>query len=245
MRKKTAPAARISHAPDVTPSRPLRSYDLAAAWYDRGAHLYSGGAIAASKAAQLDAIAAGDRVLYLGVGTGAEAAAACERGAVVTAVDTSAKMLDRLRERPHGAGAELILGDALAHRRPNFYDAVAANYFLNLFPPDAMRAALRHAVALTKPGGRLLIADLAPPRGGVLNRAVNGLYSKAAMSAFRALRLCAWHPNYDYAAECRALGLTIEREAFWRPFGLGPELFTTVVARKAGRYDDRTLADEL
>lgn len=218
----------------MTPSRPLRNYDLVAGVYDLGSHLYSGGAIGASKRAQLEHVVAGERVLYLGAGSGEDAVGACERGALVTAVDTSPQMLARLRAAldARGVDAELILGDALGLRRPGFYDAVAANYFLNLFEPTAMRTALRQAAALTKPGGQLWIADLAPPRGGAVGRAVNHLYSKAAMAVFRSLRLCAWHPNYDYAAECRALGLTIERETLWRPCGCGPALFTTVIARK-------------
>ncbi|MFH5803619.1 class I SAM-dependent methyltransferase [Alienimonas sp. DA493] len=179
----------------------------------------------------------GDRALYLGVGTGAEAAAACAQGAKVTAIDRSPRMLARLRRRldRRGLEAELILGDALAHRRTGRYDLVAAHYFLNLFEPEPMRAALRHAASLLRPGGRLTIADLAPPRGGRLERLANFAYSKAAMAAFRSLRLVPWHPNYDYAAECRAVGLRPAGEIPFRWLGVGPAFFQTVVARTPGR----------
>ncbi len=217
----------------ATPARPLRSYDLVAGLYDLGAHLYSGGAIAASKRALPGRLEPGQRALFLGVGTGADAVCACERGAIVTAVDRSPRMLRRLHARlgRRGLEAELICGDALAHDRPASYDAVAAHYFLNLFPPEAMRAALRRAASLVRPGGLLAIADLAPPRGGGGNRALNHLYSKPAMAAFRALRLCAWHPNYDYAAECRALGLTVEAVLPHRIARRGPALFETTLVR--------------
>ncbi|QDT14577.1 class I SAM-dependent methyltransferase [Alienimonas californiensis] len=234
------PAAPQRPAPQ-RPARPLRNYDLVAGVYDLGCHVYSGGAIAASKRAHLRFVSAGDRVLYLGVGTGAEAVEACANGAAVTAVDLSPKMLARLRRRldARGLDAELILGDALAHRRSGQYDAVVAHYFFNLFEPEAMRAALRQAAALLRPGGRLIVADLAPPRGGRLRRLLNHAYSKAATAAFLALRLAPWRPNYHYAAECRAVGLQAEGTIPFRWAGAGPIFFETVVARRPDRPPTR------
>lgn len=227
----------MSGRPAVGPR--LRSYDAVAGVYDAGSHLYSGGAIAASKRTLLGLLASGDRVCFLGVGTGAEAAAACGRGATVTAVDRSPKMLAALRRRlPAGAAADLHLADALdpagPHARPGGYDVVAAHYFLNLFAPDVMPAALRRAADLVRPGGALVIADLAPVRGGAVGRAAQRAYAGAATAAFRAAGLCAWHAPYDYAAACRDAGLTVHRVVPHRVAGVGPAWFETTVARRPG-----------
>ncbi|MEM9702567.1 MAG: methyltransferase domain-containing protein, partial [Planctomycetota bacterium] len=132
-----------------------------------GSHLYSGGAIAASKRVAIERIAAGDRALFLGVGTGGEVVDACRRGAKTTCIDRSPAMLRRLQKRLDRAGCEatLICGDALAHSAAGGYDVVAAHYFLNLFRRKEMRAALRQAASLLRPGGTLTIADLAPLTG--------------------------------------------------------------------------------
>ena len=49
------------------------SYDAVALLYDELAELYSLGRIRRSKEVQLESIAKGDRVLYVGVGRGADA----------------------------------------------------------------------------------------------------------------------------------------------------------------------------
>ena len=222
-------------AADPPPAgRPLRSYDLVADTYEFSSALFSGGKIGRSKAAQLPHIKPGDRVLYLGVGAGEDAVPAVKKGAEVTCIDLSAGMIDRLRKKldAEGLSADLIVGDAFAHDRPGRYDAVAANYFLNVFKPDGMRAMLRHCVELTKPGGLILIADVSPPRGNAAARAFNRVYAKSAMIPFWLLRLVPWHGNYDYAAECRAAGLEVLEEVPFRFAKVGPVTFHTVVARK-------------
>ena len=215
-------------------SRPLRSYDLVAGTYETSSRVFSAGKIPASKAAQLPHIEPGDRVLYLGVGAGEDAVPACEKGADVTCVDLSAGMIARLRRKLEAKGleAELLVADAFTLDRPEAYDAVAANYFLNVFRPEEMRRMLRHAAGMVKPGGLFLIADVARPRGNAASRAFNGLYSGAAMSVFWSLGLVPWHENYDYAAELTALGYTIEENPTFRFAKVGPVVFETIVARK-------------
>ena len=214
--------------------RPLRSYDRISGTYELSSRLFSGGKIPASKAAQLPHLKPGDDVLYLGVGAGEDAAAAAALGANVACVDLSRGMLDKLERRLKKAGrsAELICDDAFALDRPERYDAVAANYFLNVFERDGMRKMLRHAISLVKPGGLLMIADVSPPRGNPASRAFNTVYSSTAMLAFWALRLVPWHENYDYATFCREEGLEIVEETPFRFAGVGPVVFHTLVARK-------------
>ena len=214
--------------------RTLRSYDRISGTYELASRAFSGGKIPASKMAQLPFIKAGDRTLYLGVGAGEDAVPAAAKGAEVTCVDLSAGMLDKLRKKldAEGLTAELVCADAFTLDRPGEYDAVAANYFLNVFRPAEMRRMLAHAVALVKPGGVLMIADVSPPRGNVASRAFNNVYSGAAMAAFWALRLVPWHGNYDYAALCREAGLDVVEEKPFRFAKYGPVVFHTVIARK-------------
>ena len=214
--------------------RPLRSYDLVANSYEFTSRVFSAGGIPASKHAQLPHIGPGDRVLYLGVGSGEDAFAAAKKGAAVTCVDTSPAMLARLRRRLERAdlSAELLCEDAFELHRPGEYDAVAANYFLNVFRRDGMRRMLRHALTFLKPGGKFLIADVAPAEGNVVARAVNLAYLKSAMASFWALRLVPWHENYDYTAELEAAGLTVTERHGFRLAGVGPVVYQTLIAER-------------
>ena len=220
-------------------SAPLRSYDRVAGTYEFASRVFSGGKIPASKDAELEYLTPGDAVLYLGAGAGEDAVPAVRKGCRVTCIDLSAGMVDRLRRKLNSEGLadrdpapELIVGDAFEHDRPGHYDAVCANYFLNVFKRDGMRAMLRHAVSLLKPGGLLLIADVSPPRGSLPARAFNRVYAKTAMVPFWLARLVPWHENYDYAAVCRGEGLEVVAEVPFRFAKVGPVTFHTVVARK-------------
>lgn len=207
-----------------------RNYDAVARIYEELAHVYSLGLIRKAKLVELRYLAPGDRVLYLGVGSGEDAAAAARAGAKVTAIDLSARMVARLRARlsRRGLDAELIAGDALQHRPAEPYDAVCGNYFFNLFNKHDMPVVLRHAASLVKPGGRLMIADMAPPKG--FGGALSWLYLKFGLTFFWALRLASQHPIYDYAAYGRAEGLEVEAIHDFGAAGL--TLYRTVILRR-------------
>lgn len=211
------------------------NYDLIAPLYDGLAQAFSFGAIRASKLAQLAFIRPGDRVLYLGVDGGEEAARAAARGAIVTCVDLSQRMLDRVQRRleRRNAPAELIVGDALDHQRINHYDVVAGNFFFNLFPATVMPRFLDHAATLVKPGGLLLIADFSMPTGSLPARLFHAIYAKAAMAVFWLGGLVAWHPTYDYSAHFSRLGLVEMHRQNFRLFRGGPIVFCMLGARKA------------
>jgi len=93
------------------------SYGPVAGFYDWLAAFYSRGQIGASKRGQLEVIESGDRVLYAGVGRGADALMAARFGAHVTGVDLAPEMLERLAKQfaREDLEAELICGgDAAA-----------------------------------------------------------------------------------------------------------------------------------
>jgi len=217
----------------VDPARP--SYERVAWCYEPIASLYSGGAIAAAKASQIAALRSGDRVIYVGVGCGEDAVLAARAGAKVTGLDVSRRMLARTHARLQrmGVEAELRCESLFDHSPRAAYDSVCANFVLNLFPEALMRTALATLVGWLRPGGRLFIADFAPPRGGVASQLLARAYYRPVNVAAWALRLCSLHPLYDYAERIESLGLSLERRDRFRVFARGPAWFESLAAAKA------------
>src|SRR5262245_41087141 len=83
--------------------------------------------------ASLAAARGGDRVLELGVGTGRLALPLAARGLLVTGIDASPAMLDRLLAKPGAARVEAVLGDMAELPVPGRYTVVFAafNTFFN------------------------------------------------------------------------------------------------------------------
>ncbi len=151
-----------------------RRYALAARWYDQ-----LSGERAVYRLPRLAgirdlALQPGDRVLDVGCGTGLNlpllAPAVGPSGAVV-GLDASAAMLDRARRRVRAAGwthVHLLEGDAarldlvLDPDEPPF-DAVLFTYALSIF--DGWQEAFDQAVGRLRPGGRVVVVDLALPTG--------------------------------------------------------------------------------
>jgi demethylmenaquinone methyltransferase/2-methoxy-6-polyprenyl-1,4-benzoquinol methylase len=210
-------------------------YGSIAAIYDGLADLYSLGRIAASKRGQLSEIEPGDRVLYAGVGRGEDAVAAAARGAHVTAIDLAPRMLARVARRLEQAGlaAELVEGDVAQHAPAEPYDVVVANYFLNLFEIARAREMLVHLAGLVRPGGKLLLTDFAPARGGALARAITGLYYRVANWIAWLFGFCALHPIPEHVRLIESVGLRVERiERYPVLFGENPA-YVAITARRA------------
>ena len=169
--------SRESAAREAKVARPAdrrRSYEIVAPFYEELARMLSLGRIGAAKRSQLDAFAPGTRVLYAGVGSGEDAEQAVRFGLDVVALDLSPRMLARLRGRlgDRAGDVRFHCEDFLAHRGGP-YDALALNFFLNVFDAFEVERVLDHALALLGPsGGRIAIADFAPPRNA-LERAAN------------------------------------------------------------------------
>jgi ubiquinone/menaquinone biosynthesis C-methylase UbiE len=210
------------------------NYDRAAWFYELSAAIFSAGKIRASKKYGVAQLAAGDRVLFLGVGSGEDAVMAASKGARVTCIDLSQKMLDmldrKLRER--GLSAEIVRDNAFDHNRLEHYDAVVANYFLNIFLLKDMRRMLKHAAGLVKPGGKFLIADVAQAQGNPIARLFNIVYLKMAMFSFWLLGLVPLHRNYDYTQTFPEAQLKLDHVRYFRFLRYGPVLFQTLVATK-------------
>ena len=210
------------------------NYDRAAWFYEKAAKIYSTNQIRASKRFQLNYIEPGDKVLYLGAGTGEDAIMAARHGAEVTCIDISQSMLDKVRHKleRESLSAELICQNAFEHDRVAHYDVVASNYFLNVFRRQGMIKMLDFTATLVKPGGKYLVADVARSQGNLLAQAFNIFYLKLAMLAYWAIGLVSFHENYDYCKFFPDAGLETEHVEFFRFAKVGPVLFQTIVSRR-------------
>jgi len=190
-----------------------RSYEIVAPFYEELARVLSLGRIGRAKLSQLEHFAPGASVLYAGVGSGEDARAAVEAGFDVTAIDLSPRMLGRLQARlgPRAAKATLCCEDFRSHAGGP-YDAIALNFFLNVFGTLEVDRVLDHALGLLAPsGGRIAIADFAPPRTRG-ERILFELHYRPLLWAAFSLGLAALHPIHDYRTHLAERGARVVAE---------------------------------
>lgn len=220
-----------------------RSYEWISSQYDWTIALCTGGQNLRTRLAQLDDLAPGDRVLYVGVGSGEDALEAARRGIRVTCLDLSSSMIEKARQRFQRAGltADFVCADLMRYAPEQPFDAVACNFFLNIFSRPVMKEALTRAASLVRPGGKLLIADFAPAQGNPFLYAAHRIYYRVANVAYWMMGLCALHSIYIYADEYPRLGLTLKKTDRFRVFGRGPWFFQTTTAVKDRWLDAQVL----
>lgn len=111
------------------------------------------------------------RVLEIGSGTGRVTAFLARRGAQVTGLEPSARMIGRARERAEREGLSLdfVQGDAGSFALPERFGLILApfNALMHLYTPAEQLAALRNIRAHLAPGGTFAF-DLYLPRFGAL-----------------------------------------------------------------------------
>ena len=116
-------------------------------------------------AVELLANLAGDgRVLELGIGTGRLALPLAERGVRVVGLDSSAAMLERLRDKPGSDLIEVHHGDMATDVPPGPFSVVfvAVNTLFNLTTDRAQRSCAAAVAAQLAPGGRFVIEAFVP-----------------------------------------------------------------------------------
>lgn len=216
--------------------RRIKDYDPVAWLYDLVAHVGSGGAIRASKHSQLAHLQPGDRVLFAGSGTGADAVAAARRGCLVTCVDASRRMLLRTaaRARRHGMAVECVHADVRTHEPRAPFDAVCANHLLNVFAADEARPLLARLARWVHPGGLVLVADFAPARG--VRDSMLHVHWAITVAIGATLRLCDLHRQHDYTTWIAAAGLSAVEQRRHAVLGRLP-VYQSLVLRRAGTHE--------
>lgn len=137
----------------------------------------------------------GQRILDLAAGTGTSSAALAEHGAYVVASDISLGMLAQgRRQQP---GLDFVAGDALALPFPaDTFDAVTISYGLRNV--ERTLDALREMHRVTKPGGRLVIAEFSTP----VNKVFRHVYNEYLVAALPRIAKLSSNPvAYGYLAE--------------------------------------------
>lgn len=138
---------------------------------------------------------AGERVLDLAAGTGTSSVPFVSAGAQVVATDLSFGML-KVGKQNH---PELTLINGDAHNLPfadDTFDALTISYGLRNVSDTT--AALREMWRVTKPGGRLVVAEFSTPT----NPAFRRLYQQVALRALPVAARVSSNPvAYGYLAE--------------------------------------------
>lgn len=172
-------------------------FDGVARRYDLFNTVLSLGQVYRWRRATVDAVdpRSGQRVLDLAAGTGTSSAALAETGAYVVASDISLGML--MQGRRQQPQLDFVAGDALALPFPDdTFDAVSISYGLRNV--EDTEAALREMLRVTRPGGRVVIAEFSTPS----NRAFRHIYTDYLMAALPRIAKLSSNPvAYGYLAE--------------------------------------------
>lgn len=143
-------------------------YNKISRYYDSLFNIVSLGKIPKIKKWILEKINAGDQILEIGCGSGWLACQCAMKGAIVTAIDTSNKMLDLAKKR---AKKKLVYGniqfikmDFLYQFNPKMikttFDKIIFCFFLDIFPDNLkVFQLIKNAQYLLKDNGQLIIAD--------------------------------------------------------------------------------------
>jgi len=139
-------------------------------------------------------LAAGERVLDLGCGTGNAALLAAERGARVTGVDPAGRLLDVARARAESEGRHVTfqLGHAASLPTGDATIDVVLSVFGIVFAPDAVAAAAELARVLT-PSGRVALSAWVPSGTIFEMNTAAGDAVRQAIAAPAAPPPFAWH----------------------------------------------------
>jgi demethylmenaquinone methyltransferase/2-methoxy-6-polyprenyl-1,4-benzoquinol methylase len=149
----------------LSPEGVRRMFDRIAPVYDTMNRVMTAGLDRRWRTVTLDAtVRSGDRVLDACCGTGDLAIGARRRGAQVTGLDFSPRMLERARRKD--GGVEWVQGDALALPfADGSFDAATVGFGVRNVAD--LEGGLRELRRVLRPGGRLGILEITTPRGAL------------------------------------------------------------------------------
>jgi ubiquinone/menaquinone biosynthesis C-methylase UbiE len=139
--------------------------------YDFGIRLLTLGEAGRAYDRLAEHVQAGQHVLDIGCGTGALTLRAARRGATAKGIDVNTQMLEIAQQRVDEAGlADMVelceMGvTELDGEADRSYDAVTSGLCFSELTEGERVYALKEAYRVLKPGGLLLVADEAVPRG--------------------------------------------------------------------------------
>ncbi|NLW13552.1 MAG: demethylmenaquinone methyltransferase [Trueperella sp.] len=155
---------------EKNPHQVARMFDQVSEKYDITNGILTGGLIRVWRTAAREAIAPrpGLKVLDIAAGTGSSAACYAEYGADVIASDFSEGMIAKGRARY--PDLKFVQADAMdLPFEDNSFDVTTISYGLrNVKDPDK---ALREMFRVTKPGGRLVVAEFSRPKNRLFQMA--------------------------------------------------------------------------
>jgi ubiquinone/menaquinone biosynthesis C-methylase UbiE len=198
--------------------------------YARIAPVYDLWAAATESRARRRALAAaalrdGERVLEVAVGTGGTFAELLRRNphGDNVGVDVTPEMLARARAKAERTGVPhtLALGDAYALAFPDErFDVVLNAYMFDLLPEEAFAPVLRELRRVLRPGGRLVLTNMARGRR-LRHRLYETLYRlrPALMGGCRGVTL---RPHLE------AAGFAVEQEEYVSQIGFPSEILVAV-----------------
>jgi SAM-dependent methyltransferase len=142
-------------------------------------------------------LAAGGRVLELGIGTGRVALGLHARGVDVSGIDSSPAMVAKMREKSGGAEIDVTIGDMTDVPADGEFALVfvAFNTFYMLLTQDAQKRCCANVARHLAPGGRFLIHGFVPD----LSRVEKGNDLSVAEASLDRVRLDA--TTYDPVAQ--------------------------------------------
>lgn len=182
---------------DKRPDDVSDMFDGVAARYDLMNDLMTGGQVRLWRRITTKAIdpRPGQLILDLAAGTGTSSLPLRQAGAIPFATDRSSGMLQQGRKLY--SELDFVAGDALQlPYADDSFDAVTISYGLRNVVDTS--AALREMLRVTKPGGRLVIAEFSTPTWPPF-RALYRWYLAHVMPRFR--RFSSNVPAYDYLVE--------------------------------------------
>lgn len=116
----------------------------------------------------------GEKVLDVGCGTGTLAIMAKQRSHASVQIhgqDAAPEMIERARQKARRSGVDVDFKPGLAEAisfPDNTFDLVMNSLMVHHLPGDLKSKAFAEMYRVLKPGGRLLIIDFEPPKGGLL-----------------------------------------------------------------------------